>query len=1089
MEHNKDNRISRRDMLKTSALLGGAVALAGCSREALHRQSRTAAVDGQNDPENIIYTSCLQCNTGCGLKVKLWNGTAVKLDGNPIAPHTLYPHLDADTSPFVMAGIDGAICPKGQAGIQTVYDPYRIRKVLKRAGKRGEGKWVSVDFDQAIREIVEGGALFANVPGEENRVVPGLREAYALRDPKIASAMDKEIQSIKKVIKDVRKKKLPESAIVDAVKGFKAKFAAELDAMIDPDHPDLGPKNNQLVFNWGRMKAGRDQFCRRFIQNAFGSTNAHGHTTVCQGSLYFAGKAMSEQWEYDPKSKEVKWTGGDKFYWQADTANAEFILFVGASPFEGNYGPPGRTPRIVNSIAEGRLKIAVADPRFSKTASKAWKWLPIKPGHEAALAMAMIRWLIENDRFDANYLGCANKGAADAAGEPTWSNGTWLVKINDKGKPDKFVRSHEIGVAPAKKLLGDDGEAYEREMFVAKSGGRLVPVDPNDADHPVVGDLFVTAELTDKEGKRFVAKSSLQLLKEAAFEHSIEQWSEIAGLDPKEVLELAAEFSRHGKKSVADIHRGVSQHTNGFYNCLAFNSLNLLMGSYDWKGGVVKATVWNVTGDKKGEPMECKPFVLKDMHPRAAKPFGISSIRHDVKYEETTIFDSYPAKRPFYPLSSDVYQEVIPSIADQYPYPIKCLIQYMASPVYSLPAGDKLIDALMDTEKLPLFISVDITVGETSMYADYIFPDLSYLERWEFQGSHPSFTNKIMPVRQPAIAPMTEEATVFGETMPISLEAMLLALAEQLQLPGYGTDGFGPGMDFKRPEDLYLKMAANVAAGDKNGEAVPDASDEELTLFETARRHLPKSVFDVEKWRAAAGEANWRKVVYVLNRGGRYEDFSKAIDGDKVKHKYGKLINLYSEKTASAKSAITGKSFDGIARYLPPAIDLAGNSTEGGEFDMKLITHREITMTKSRTAGNYWLTSVLPENALLMNKRDADRIGLAHGDLVTVQSSSNPNGEWSLGHGNKKIMRLPVKVVQGIRPGAVSFGLGYGHWAYGASDVEVDGERLRADPRRAKGAHLNAAMQADPILKNTSLGDPVGGSVAFYDSMVRIVKG
>jgi len=58
-----------------------------------------------------------------------------------------------------------------------MYDPYRVVKVLKRDGKRGENKWKVIPFDQAVTEVVEGGKLFANVPGEENRVVEGLRQA------------------------------------------------------------------------------------------------------------------------------------------------------------------------------------------------------------------------------------------------------------------------------------------------------------------------------------------------------------------------------------------------------------------------------------------------------------------------------------------------------------------------------------------------------------------------------------------------------------------------------------------------------------------------------------------------------------------------------------------------------------------------------------------------------------------------------------------------------------------------------------------------------------------------------------------------
>jgi tetrathionate reductase subunit A len=119
---------------------------------------------------------------------------------------------------------------------------------------------------------------------------------------------------------------------------FKTTFADHLDVMIDPDHPDLGPKNNQFAFIWGRLKNGRGELFKRFVGDSFGSNNAAGHTTVCQGSLYFAGMAMSEQW--DGKG----FSGGAKFYWQADAGNSDFVIYVGANVFEANYGPPQRVP-------------------------------------------------------------------------------------------------------------------------------------------------------------------------------------------------------------------------------------------------------------------------------------------------------------------------------------------------------------------------------------------------------------------------------------------------------------------------------------------------------------------------------------------------------------------------------------------------------------------------------------------------------------------------------------------------------------------------------------------------------------------------
>ena len=64
-------------------------------------------------------------------------------------------------------------------------------------------------------------------------------------------------------------------------------------------------------------------------------------------------------------------------------------------------------------------------------------------------------------------------------------------------------------------------------------------------------------------------RSGLRLLYESAATRSIEEWATICDIAPATIVELAREFTSHGKKAVADPHRGVSQHTNGFYNVLA----------------------------------------------------------------------------------------------------------------------------------------------------------------------------------------------------------------------------------------------------------------------------------------------------------------------------------------------------------------------------------------------------------------------------------------------------------------------------------------------------------------------------------------
>jgi tetrathionate reductase subunit A len=1061
--------ISRRGFLKGSAIGCGALALAQMDfARGLIARAEAGELTGSElyalaKAENQIQTVCLNCNTGCGIKVKILDGVAAKIDGNPYSPWTLHPHLPM-TEPLARAAkVDGAICPKGQAGHQGAYDPYRIRSVLKRAGRRGEGKWQSISFDKAIDEIVNGGVLFAGVPGEEKRDVAGLKSLLVLRDPKVFEEMGADVGKI-------RKKKM-------TVAEFKAKHAANLDKLIDPDHPDFGPKNNQFVYMWGRKKGGRSDFSKRFYE-AFGTVNAHGHTTVCQGSLYFACKAMSEQYVGDT------FKDGQKFYWQPDLENSEYVVFVGSNLFDANYGPPNRTPRITQRLVDGKLKIAVLDPRMSKLASRApGSWIPVKPGTDAAFAMGMTRWILDNERFDAKFLANANKAAAAADKESTWSNGPWLVKLGKDGVPGGFLRASEIGLKEKEVRKDKDGKEFDFEYLVVLKDGKPVAFDPNDEKNAVEGDLFVDAELPAEKAGSVRVKSGLQIMREVAREKTLAECAEICGIEAKVIENVAREFTSHGKKAAIDMHRGPAQHTNGFYNIASLMNLNLLVGNFDWTGGMIAASTWNTDGSKTDK----QPFPLKKLTPKTGKAFGLSIIRHDAKYEESTIFDAakYPAKRNWWPLSSDVYEDILPSIADAYPYGAKALFSYMAAPTYALPAGHTNIEALTDLEKLPLYFASDITIGVTSMYADYIFPDLHFLERWEFHGSHPNMSVKVQPIRQPVIASPNEVVKVFGEDQPISYETVWLALAEKLGLPGYGKDGFGPGVDFRRPDDFYVRMAANVALDGK--EAVPDASAEDLRLFTASRRHLPKNVFDQARWEKVAGPA-WPKLVTVLTRGGRFDTLEASYKGDHVANKYGKLINLYQEKTAKVKDAFTGKPFHGIARYVPQVDTLGREPTALREgYDLHLITQRDVLMTKSRTITARYLTSLKPQNAILVNGADAKRLGLANGSKVKVVSATNPEGIWDLKNGVKKPMVGVVQVTETIRPGIITFSVGFGHWATGAADMVVDGKVLKGDPNRATGIHANAAMWIDPHLKNTCFIDKVGGSVSFYDTRVKLV--
>jgi len=115
-------------------------------------------------------------------------------------------------------------------------------------------------------------------------------------------------------------------------------------------------------------------------------------------------------------------------------------------------------------------------------------------------------------------------------------------------------------------------------------------------------------------------------------------------------------------------------------------------------------------------------------------------------------------------------------------------------------------------------------------------------------------------------------------------------------------------------------------------------------------------------------------------------------------------------------------------------------------------------------------------------------LGLRDGDKVKVVSATNPDGEWDLKNGDRKPMVGKIKVIEGIRPGVISYSLGMGHWAYGSRDMVIDGKTIKGDERRGKGIHANAALRTDPKVPNTCLTDPVGASAVFYDTKVNLIK-
>jgi len=127
--------ISRRRFLQ------GTVALTVLGASGVSGSGLLKTSDSQSDrgEQKIVPTLCEMCVNKCAAYARVENGKVVKLDPNPHFPKS-----------------KNMLCPRGNAGIQALYDPDRLKYPMIRVGKRGEGKFKRVTWDEAYEAILNG---------------------------------------------------------------------------------------------------------------------------------------------------------------------------------------------------------------------------------------------------------------------------------------------------------------------------------------------------------------------------------------------------------------------------------------------------------------------------------------------------------------------------------------------------------------------------------------------------------------------------------------------------------------------------------------------------------------------------------------------------------------------------------------------------------------------------------------------------------------------------------------------------------------------------------------------------------------------
>ena len=240
---------------------------------------------------SYVNSVCTLCPGGCGISVRKVEDRGVKIEGMKGHPVN-----------------QGGICALGLSGLQLLYGPTRIKSPLKRIGKRGEGQWAKISWEQAIAETAE------------------------------------------------------------KLDGFRTSG------------------NSHTVAGIAGSRQGTvSQLFSRFL-TAYGSPNFF-HTPSSADTYQLALQQMN----------------GVSAAPVFDLENADFILSFGCGLLDG-WGSPVRMFKANSGWKKANARVIQIEPRLSRTAAKADRWITIIPGTEAALALGVAHVLIKEMLYNKDFV-------------------------------------------------------------------------------------------------------------------------------------------------------------------------------------------------------------------------------------------------------------------------------------------------------------------------------------------------------------------------------------------------------------------------------------------------------------------------------------------------------------------------------------------------------------------------------------------------------------------------------------------------------------------------------------------------------------
>ncbi len=267
---------------------------------------------------------------------------------------------------------------------------------------------------------------------------------------------------------------------------------------------------------------------------AFGTPNCHWVGYYCGNYLH-----------------SVMYLTNGTFHCDFDADYINYLMLFGNQAGFGIGLNPNITAQKIAAARKRGLKIVAIDPICTNAASKADEWVPIRPGTDGALALAMINVLLnELGIYDREFI-------------KKYTNGPYLVK------PDGYYMRRN-----GKPLMWDIAE------------DKVKPYDAEVKDYALEGSYPIDG---------VECKPAFQLLKEHVREYTPEMAAEITTVPAATIRRLSEEFGKAARIGstitvdgvelpyrpvAANIYRGAGAHKHGVAVALTTQLLNLIVGAF-----------------------------------------------------------------------------------------------------------------------------------------------------------------------------------------------------------------------------------------------------------------------------------------------------------------------------------------------------------------------------------------------------------------------------------------------------------------------------------------------------------------------------